>query len=188
VAGTSADRSAVSGRRGGGVSVTPVTQRQVHHSAICVRDVSDSLRFYRDGLGLAVLMDESFDGDWPMLFDADSLRLRSVMLGDPNAPDAGIVELVQFDALPEQVTETGNSSGEPSRARDDDGEAGPPEGGFFLLSLFVDVDATLARLDGLGLGGEPRRIDQPAPGGSTVPMATVRDPDGVLIELIGAPA
>jgi hypothetical protein len=61
--------------------------------------------------------------------------------------------------------------------------AGPPTTGFFLLSFFVDVDDTLERLTTLGFGGRRRRIDQPGPGGP-VPMATVRDPDGVLVELI----
>jgi hypothetical protein len=67
-------------------------------------------------------------------------------------------------------------------------QPGPPAEGFFLLSFFVaDLDGVLDRLAALGLGGEPRRISVPAPGGS-VPMATVRDPDGVLVELIGAAA
>ena len=143
--------------------------RSLHHAALCVRDVDASLRFYRDGLGLVVLMDEHFDGDWPTLFDAPSRRLHSVFLGEPTAPDAGIVELVGFDG---------------------EVEAGPaprrPETGFFLLSFFVDVTATLARLADLGLGGEPRRTEQPGPGGASVAMATVRDPDGVLVELIEA--
>ena len=43
----------------------------------------------------------------------------------------------------------------------------------------------LARLRDLGLGGTPRRVEQPGPQGS-VAMATVRDPDGVLVELIEA--
>ena len=134
-----------------------------------MRDVDASLRFYRDGVGLAVLMDERFDGDWPSLFDAPSTRLHSVFLGEPTAPDAGIVELVAFDG---QV--------EPGRA------APRPETGCFLLSFFVDLAATLARLDELGLGGAPRRTEQPGPGGSSVAMATVRDPDGVLVELVEA--
>jgi catechol 2,3-dioxygenase-like lactoylglutathione lyase family enzyme len=141
---------------------------KVHHSAICARDVEVSLRFYRDGLGLAVVMDEEFDGDWPTLFGARGARLRSVFLGDPATPDAGIVELVSF---------AGGMA---------DAAAAPPEPahGFLLLSIYVDVEATLARLARLRLGGEPRRISLPGPGGG-VEMATVRDPDGVLVELIG---
>ncbi len=139
----------------------------LHHAALRVDDLDRSLRFYRDGVGLVVLMDHEFDGPWPALFDAPSDRLRSVFLGDPERPDAGIVELVVFDGA-------SPTSGD-----------GRTRAGFFLLSFFVDVEATLARLDGLGLGGEPRRVEVPGPAGA-VAMATVRDPDGVLVELVGA--
>lgn len=145
--------------------------RSLHHAAVCVRDVETSLRFYRDGLGLAVLMDHRFDGDWPALFDASSRQLRSVFLGDPSGADAGIVELVTFEST--------------SRPDDRPSGPGPPGSGFFLLSFFVDVDVTLDRLGRLGLGGTPRRIEQPSPAGP-VAMATIRDPDGILVELIQA--
>lgn len=141
-----------------------------HHSAICVRDFAQSLRFYRDGLGLALLWEREFEGDWPRLFGAPGRTLHSAFLGDPSVPDAGIVELVEFPG--------GVAEGLPQ---------GPsPQSGFFLLSFYVDVDATLARLAELGLGGEPRRIEVTGMGNQTVPMATVRDPDGVIVELIGA--
>jgi glyoxylase I family protein len=143
---------------------------RVHHSAIVVADVGTSLRFWRDGIGLEVVMDQTFDGRWSELFEARSDRLRSVFLGEPGAADAGIVELVSFD---------GGADGAPA--------PGPPAEGFFLLSLFVDVDAVLGRLRDLGLGGPPRRVTVPSPNGP-VAMATVRDPDGVLVELIGLAA
>jgi glyoxylase I family protein len=92
--------------------------------------------------------------------------LHSVFLGEPSAPDAGIVELVEFDGGVE-----------------DRSEPHGPARGFFLLSFFVDLDATLARLARVGLGGPPRRIDQPSRSGP-VAMATVRDPDQALVELI----
>ena len=142
----------------------------VHHSAIATRDIDAGIRFYRDGLGLQVLMDHEFDGDWSTLFDAPSDRLRSVFLGDPDSPDAGVVELVTF---------AGDGTGD-----GDEAIAPPPQSGFFLLSFFVDVDETLARLAAVGLDGPVRRIRVPGPGGD-VEMATVRDPDGVLVELIG---
>ena len=144
------------------------TRPKVHHSAICVDDVDASLRFYRDGLGLTVTMDGEFDGDWPALFGARGSRLRSVFLGDPDLADAGFVELVSFV--------DGVADGTP--------EAAGPAPGFFLLSFYVDVAATLERLAALGLGGEPRRVSMPG-GDKPVVMATVRDPDGVLVELIG---
>jgi catechol 2,3-dioxygenase-like lactoylglutathione lyase family enzyme len=141
--------------------------RRVHHSAICVADVETSLRFYRDGLGLAVLMDHEFDGDWPALFDTTATRLRSVFLGDSASPDVGIVELVAFIG-----DELATAAPPPT-----------PQAGFFLLSFFTDVEATLTRLREVGFGGDPRRIEVPGPTGP-VAMATVRDPDGVLVELI----
>jgi catechol 2,3-dioxygenase-like lactoylglutathione lyase family enzyme len=144
---------------------------RVHHSAIQAHDIESSLRFYRDGIGLEVLMDHVFGGDWPTLFDTASTTLRSVFLGDPDRPDAGVVELVVFDEeLPSQAPTEAPGGG----------------AGFLLLSFYVDVDATLARLESLGFG-PARRIEQPAPTGS-VPMATVRDPDGVCIELVGVAA
>jgi glyoxylase I family protein len=183
-----------------------VTAR-VHHSAIVVRDVEASLRFWRDGVGFEVTMDMHFDGDWTTLFGAPANRLRSIFLGDPARPDAGIVELVQFSS--------------PTAQRPEGSGAAAP--GFFLLSCFVDVDAVLDRLRTLELGGEPRRIVVPGPESETnaqrpegsgawsrpvegettaqrpegsgawsrpinvVQMATVVDPDGVLVELIGIP-
>jgi catechol 2,3-dioxygenase-like lactoylglutathione lyase family enzyme len=112
---------------------------RVHHSAIVVRDVDASLRFWRDGIGFQVLMDHSFDGDWRALFGAPAGRLRSVFLGDAAHADAGIVELVQFD---------GAAAVGPAAAPGS-------EPGFFLLSCWVDVGPVLARLAALGLGGEP---------------------------------
>jgi catechol 2,3-dioxygenase-like lactoylglutathione lyase family enzyme len=142
----------------------------VHHSAICTSDVELSLRFWCDGVGLTQLFDHTFTGDWPELFGAKSDRLRSIFLGDPQAPDTGIVELVELsgadDALPASTA---------------------PRHGFFLLSLQRDVDATLSALASLGFADGVRRITMPAPGGKTVPMAVITAPDGVLVELIGPP-
>ncbi|MGC2653496.1 MAG: VOC family protein [Mycobacterium sp.] len=140
----------------------------IHHTAIVTSDVQRALNFWRDGLGLSVIFDYVFQGDWPTLFDAESDDLRSVFLGDPQAPDAGIVELVVFDgagAAPRQV-------------------AGPAAG-FFLVSLNRDVDPTLTRLAGLGFTDGVRRIVVPAPKGKQVEMAVVTAPDGVRVELIG---
>jgi catechol 2,3-dioxygenase-like lactoylglutathione lyase family enzyme len=69
----------------------------IHHTAIVTADVERSMRFWCDGLGFTELFDHTFTGDWPTLFTAGTDRLRSVFLGDPDTPDAGIVELVQFE-------------------------------------------------------------------------------------------
>jgi catechol 2,3-dioxygenase-like lactoylglutathione lyase family enzyme len=142
----------------------------VHHAAICTADVERSLKFWRDGLGLIELFGGTFNGNWPELFGATSDQLRSIFLGDPQSPDTGIVELVVFEGA-------------------DDAAISPasPRHGFFLLSLERDVDATLAGLAGLGFTDGVRRISVPGPRGTTVPMAVITAPDGVLVELIGPP-
>jgi catechol 2,3-dioxygenase-like lactoylglutathione lyase family enzyme len=140
----------------------------VHHSAICTSDVERSLRFWRDGLGLGQLFDFHFTGDWPELFGAKTDRLRSIFLGDPQAPDRAIVELVELAGADEALP-----------------AATGPRHGFFLLSLEREVDETLAALAALGFTDGVRRISVDAPGGKSVPMAVITAPDGVLVELIG---
>lgn len=142
----------------------------IHHTAIVTADVDASMRFWRDGLGFTELFDHTFTGDWPTLFGAATDRLRSIFLGDVNAPDTGIVELVQLDGAKQAPLQ-----------RD------APAFGFFLLSLQCDVDATLATLAALGFEEGVRRIDMPAPGGKKVAMAVLTAPDGVRVELIGPP-
>ena len=142
----------------------------VHHTAIVTADVETSMRFWRDGLGFTELFDHTFTGDWPTLFGARTDRLRSIFLGDPNRPDCGIVELVEFD----------DAEAEPP-------QRGGPAFGFFLLSLERDVEPALQKLAELGFDEDVRRIEMPAPGGKTVDMAVITAPDGVRVELIGPP-
>jgi glyoxylase I family protein len=140
----------------------------IHHSVIVVGNLDESLRFYRDGIGLDVLFDREVEGDWPALFDGPSRSLRAVFLGDRQVPDiyAGVLELNAFIG--------GDISTGPS--------LGPPTTGLLMLSFFVDVEATLEKLAGLALGGLPRRVTQATSHGP-ITIATVRDPDGVLIVL-----
>jgi len=140
----------------------------VHHTAIVTTDVERALAFWRDGLGLTVLFDHVFTGDWPTLFDARTDTLQSIFLGDPIAPDTGIVELVVFDnPAPERESIAG------------------PAPGFFLVSLNRDVEPTLRRLADLGFADDVRQIVVPAPHRKQVQMAVITAPDGVRVELIG---
>jgi catechol 2,3-dioxygenase-like lactoylglutathione lyase family enzyme len=140
---------------------------KLHHTAVVVRDLDASLRFYQDGLGMQLLRDNTPEGDWPTLFGAKDRTLRSVFLGDPNDPTSGFVELVMFDGF--------------------DAPPPPPpqhpEVGFFLISFYVDLDEVGPRLASLGY---PllREIVLDSGNGAGTRMATVRDPDGVLVELI----
>ena len=67
---------------------------QLHHAVLFVGDGERSLRFYRDGVGCTVLVDREFDGDWPTLLGVASTRLRAIILGNPDDPHVGQVELV----------------------------------------------------------------------------------------------
>jgi catechol 2,3-dioxygenase-like lactoylglutathione lyase family enzyme len=136
----------------------------MHHAGVCVRDMDQSLRFYRDGLGLTVLTDKVLDADLEPLLGVRTESVRTVFLGDAEHTDSGIVELLDL--------------GTP--AVGDEPQSGVPARGVFLLSVQVDVRAVLSRLEGLGLGGTPRAM--PTPGGGLA--ATVTDPDGVMVELL----
>ncbi|MCS5735178.1 VOC family protein [Herbiconiux daphne] len=143
-----------------------MTSPGIHHTAIIVADLDASVRFYRDGIGLAVLTDRTVSGDWPALFGAPTTTLRAVFLGDPDVVDdhAGVLELNSFEPVAEPDPRS------------------PLSPGLFLLSFFVDVEATLDRLAALGLGGAPNRVVQETPAGA-ITIATVHDPDGVTILL-----
>jgi catechol 2,3-dioxygenase-like lactoylglutathione lyase family enzyme len=138
----------------------------IHHTAVCVADLDASLAFYRDGLGMEVTVQGEFDGPWRELFDGPEDRLGMVMLGDPGNPAAGTIELISFAGGVEPAVA-------PAARR-----------GFFLVSLYCDVDATLQRLAALG-HADHRRVELETPHGTLV-MGSVRDPDGTLIELIDA--
>ena len=105
----------------------------IHHAAICTTDVEHSMKFWRDGLGFAELFDHSFTGDWPELFGAKTNRPRSIFLGDPQTPDAGIVELVVFEGAADDA---------PAPQR--------------------EVDETLSALAAIGFTDGVRRISMPA--------------------------
>lgn len=140
---------------------------RIHHTAISVSDRERSLRFYEEGLGMEKLMEGDFAGPWKQLFDAPSESLEMTFLGDPGTSGSGIVELISFK----------------------DGEARPgarpgPNTGFLLISLYLDVDPCLERLRALGFDEIERVLHDGGQG--EVLMASVRDPDGVLIELIDA--
>jgi catechol 2,3-dioxygenase-like lactoylglutathione lyase family enzyme len=139
----------------------------IHHAAICVRDLDAAIRFWCEGLGFRQIMDHTFEGDWPTLLRAPTSSLRAVFLGDPEHPESGIVELVDLGAVPDSAAVQGD----------------PATTGFLLLSVITDLDAALARLDALGLGGTARRVCV-----AGVHMAVVVDPNGVQVELVDAGA
>jgi catechol 2,3-dioxygenase-like lactoylglutathione lyase family enzyme len=136
--------------------------RNIHHAAIVVSNLSASITFYCDCIGLTLMADETFEGPWQELFGCPDLPLRSLFLGDPKYPDSGLVELIHF----EQSIEHTNVLPEARY-------------GFLMLSFWVDVPLTVERLKKSGLGRDLKVIII-----EDATIASVRDPDGVLIELI----
>jgi catechol 2,3-dioxygenase-like lactoylglutathione lyase family enzyme len=139
----------------------------VHHTGLAPADLEQSLRFYRDGIGLTVLADFSMDADLEPLLGRRTSHVRAVFLGSPGSPQGGTLELLDLGAA--DISEESKGSGTPHR-------------GVFLLSFVVDVAEVLGRLADLGVGGAPRTMK--SPGGIT---AAVVDPDGVTVELLSGP-
>lgn len=140
----------------------------VHHSGICPADMESSLRFYRDGIGLDVLVDTVLETDLEPLLGTRTDSVRTVFLGDAQNRSAGIVELLDL--------------GTPDVANDP-AQRGVPARGLFLISLQVDIPMVLERLAALGLGGVPRTMYTPR---GDVLACSVVDPDGVTVELLRA--
>ncbi len=138
----------------------------LHHAGICVADIDEALRFYRDGVGLSVVADKILEADLESLLGVHTRRVRTVFLGAVDHPDGGIVELLDLGL----------------KDIADAAQTGLPNRGVFLLSFQVDVPGVLARLEDLGLGGPPRTMATPRGGLA----ATVVDPDGVMVELLPA--
>ncbi len=136
----------------------------IHHTVIRVGDMDRSLAYWRDGVGLALMMDGEFEGDWPILFNVPSTSLRSVFLGDVTH-DGGILELVDF--------------GTPG-SRQPAGEM-PPEG-LMLVAFQCAIDPVLERLRSMGHEGPLREITVQSPRGP-VRMVLLEDPNGVRFEL-----
>jgi catechol 2,3-dioxygenase-like lactoylglutathione lyase family enzyme len=137
------------------------------HVVVFVSDADRGLAFYGDGLGLAMIMDREFEGPWPEMFGGvTSPRLRAMILGDPEHPDRGQVELLTF-AHP--------VSAGPG--------VHPIAIGSVMLSFMVDLAEVLPRLVAAG-GTDVRRATL----NNGVDVATLRDPDGTLVELLNVTA
>jgi glyoxylase I family protein len=136
----------------------------IHHTVIRVRDMDRSIEYWHDGVGLELMMDGEFEGDWPTLFNAPSTSLRSVFLGDP-ARDGGILELVDF--------------GTPGMRQP---KSEMPAEGLMLVAFQCDIDPALQRLAALGRAGPLREVTVRSPRGP-VRIVLLEDPNGVHFEL-----
>jgi len=138
----------------------------LHHVGIAVRDLAESVRFYRDGLGFSVLMEQTFDKEWKRLVESPCSRMHAVILGRPEEPGSAI-ELIAFE---DDVTRSPRS--------------GPPVGIFLMAFEIADVAATKERLAALGFGDF--ELEHSDIGGQRLHVTFVRDPDGNVVELVSS--
>jgi catechol 2,3-dioxygenase-like lactoylglutathione lyase family enzyme len=143
----------------------------IGHIGICVSDLERSLRFWRDGLGFAVLREFEFRASsWARILELDELDLRSKII----RRDHMTLELMQF-VKPGAV---GSTQRRPMNQL-----------GLTHIAVWVsDLDAAAERVREYGgtiVQSTYTTFDHPKLKGRWV-MGT--DPDGVRVELLEYPA
>jgi len=139
----------------------------IYHGGITVSDMEQSLRFYRDGLGLEIEFDKIVDGPYlPVVLDLDFDHIRAVYL---RVPGGQFVELLEYHGI-ERL---------PAASRPCDYGAGH-------LCFYVDeIDGLYGRMRGLGFRARSDGVvaitEGPNQGARSIYML---DPDGYRVELL----
>lgn len=136
----------------------------IRHTGIVVSDMSRSLPFYRDLLGMEVWLDIVDDSPFlATLTEVPGARLRAVKL---RAPDGVSIELLQYLSHPQVVPRERRSC----------------DVGCNHVALQVqDIDALYERLTAAGIRFHAPPAGAPD-GGARI--AYCRDPEGVVVELV----
>lgn len=145
-------------------------------TTLVVRDIDQSLAFYRDALGMVVTYDTYIRTPREATTDAEAERSLRLVLLRANDPYIGVIGLMQYykPERPERPTRT-----------DDDLRPGD----IVLVFNIKDQDAVFARASttaGVTVGEAPHLVTYPGYGGQgviRVNFASVYDPDGHYIEL-----
>lgn len=144
--------------------------RTIHHAGLTVRDLDRSLAFYRDQLGMDVVMQQEKQGGYlAAIVGYREAHVRMAHVAFPG--DATRVELFEY-VSPE--------------ARDRGGTE-PRDVGITHLCLLVDdIHALTKRLEAAGaeLYSQPVLVDTGANAGGW--GIYLRDPDGITVELFQA--
>jgi lactoylglutathione lyase len=140
------------------------------HAGVTVRDMDLALRFYRDGLGLAVHFDQTLDADY--LREVLALGFSTIRAVYLTIPGAGFVELLEYSGI-----ERYSAASRPS------------DFGAGHLCVYVDdVDTMIKRLE--LHGGRPRSaraVDITSGPNAGARSVYVHDPDGYCVELFQRP-
>jgi len=136
----------------------------IRHTGIVVADMSRSLRFYRDLLGMEVSVD--FEDSSPYVqavTDVSGARIRMVKL---NARAGGSIELLQYLSHPQELPAPRASC----------------DVGCNHVALQVDdIDALYEKLSGEGIRFHTPPTASPDGFAKTT---YCRDPEGVIVELV----
>lgn len=146
-----------------------------HHLTIAVNDLDESLRFYRDGLGLEIVFDDYLERDWMRFLGSPCMRIRELALSNPPDPPGGAAGGL---ASPQRGAAI-------ALAVFDDGIdrqplSGPPHG-VSHVAFVIAGETVIERLASLGyraVSAGETTVD-----GVRLHVWFVRDPDGVVIEL-----
>ena len=146
-----------------------MTVSRIDHVGITVSDVDRSLTFYRDALGLRLVADGTMsDLELADLLGLDSVTLR---IAELDSGDGRIVELIQY-VVP--------------KGRRMDYESSDSATTHIAFTV-DDLAAVRDRLAGAGatmVSRQPITINEPGGSFDGSICFYVRDPDGVIVELV----
>ena len=141
---------------------------------VVVSDVEKSVKFYTEAIGFKEVKGFDVPGDYAKdvgLTNGKALKVRVLVLGDGDS--ATKLKLIEFPG---------------GKSKKNDSEFIDAEFGFRYLTIFInDTGAATKRLDKAGVKPIAKGT-QPLPKGfpEGVFLTIVRDPDGNLVELVGA--
>ena len=149
-----------------------MTVTRIDHVGITVSDLDRALAFYRDLLGLRVIADTTVaEPEVAELLGLDSVQLR---IADLDSGDGRIVELLQY--LQPKGRRIAYESSDSATAH--------------VAFTVDDLDALRGRLTAAGVSIVSRRqikISEPGGAFDGAICLYVRDPDGVILELVQRP-
>ena len=138
----------------------------LHHSTIVVRDLEESLRFYRDILGLRIVVDQEMQGhEINKILGMADVKLRVVLL-QIDEQETGLIGLLCFNGPYKQQ------------------EIRQPSELFHHAIVLItdDIDGVYNRLREAGEKPISEPVTVAIEGVGSVKIFTCRDPNGVLVE------
>jgi catechol 2,3-dioxygenase-like lactoylglutathione lyase family enzyme len=146
-----------------------MTVTRIDHVGITVSDLDRALGFYRDLLGLRVLADSTLsEPEVADLLGFDSVQLR---IADLDSGDGRVVELIQY--LQPKGTRIDYQSADPATAHI-----------AFTVDDLASVHERLVRAGATIVSRRPITISEPGGSFDGAICLYVRDPDGVILELV----